>query len=115
MLMVAPIACRPLTCWSTGRRPIAQPPGSRSLSTGAPLLGREGAHGERVDLLAHALAERGVDQLVALHAVAAGEFIGNHERLEMLAVAQHLDVLAGEGGLDRLLDALRRDHQDLSL
>jgi len=28
--MTAPIACRPFTCWSTGRRPIAQPPGSET-------------------------------------------------------------------------------------
>ncbi len=26
----APSACRPLMCWSTGREPIAQPPGSET-------------------------------------------------------------------------------------
>src|SRR5882672_3842066 len=51
-----------------------RPPRMRSLSTGAPFLRGERAHGERVDLLAHALAERGIDQLVALHAVAPGKF-----------------------------------------
>ena len=38
-----------------------------------PLLGRERLHRQRVDLLAHALAERRVDELVALHAALAGE------------------------------------------
>src|SRR2546425_12491445 len=58
-----------------------RPPRMRSLSTGAPLLRRERAHRQRVDLLAHALAERGVDELVALHPAAAGEFGGDDERL----------------------------------
>src|SRR5438128_2491918 len=92
-----------------------RPPRMRSLSTGAPFLRREGAHRQRVDLFAHALAERRIDQLVALHAAAAGEFGGDDERLEMLAVARHLDVLAGEPGRDPLLDAFRRNHQCLSL
>src|SRR5882672_5067039 len=68
-----------------------RPPRMRSLSTGAPFLRSERAHRKRVDLLAHALAERGIDQLVALHAAAAGKFRRNDERLEMLAVARHLD------------------------
>src|SRR3989442_2316064 len=92
-----------------------RPPRMRSLSTGAPLLRRERAHGQRVNLLAHALAERRIDQLVALHAAAAGELGGDDERLEMLTVARHLDVLAGEPGLDSLLYAFRRNHQCLSL
>src|SRR5204863_9561194 len=66
-----------------------RPPRMRSLSTGAPLLRRERAHRERVDLLAHAIAERGVDELVALHPVAAGELLRDDERLEVLAVARH--------------------------
>src|SRR3954469_3860192 len=59
-----------------------RPPRMRSLSTGAELLGRQRAHGKCVDLLAHALAERGIDQLMALHAVAAGELAGDDDRLE---------------------------------
>src|SRR5205807_3767153 len=73
-----------------------RPPWMRSLSTGAPLLRRERAHGQRVDLLAHALAERRIDQLVALHAAAAGEFGGDDERLEMQAAASNNDLLGGE-------------------
>jgi hypothetical protein len=68
-----------------------------------------------VDLLAHAFAERGVDELMALHAVAAGELVRDDQRLEVLPVADHFDVLAGERALDALLDAVRRDHQYLSL
>ena len=65
--------------------------------------------------IANGLAERRMDKLVALHAAAAGEFCEDDERLEMLAVDRHLDVLAGEPGRDPLLDAFRRNHQCLSL
>src|SRR6266446_534411 len=92
-----------------------RPPRMRSLSTGTPLLRRQRAHRERMDLLAHALAERAIDQLVPLHTVAPGEFPRDDERLKVLAVADHFHVLAGEPGFDALLDAFRRDHQYLSL
>src|SRR5258706_16303675 len=49
------------------------PPLILSLSTGFPFPGRERTHRQRVDFLAHALAERRVDELVALHAALAGE------------------------------------------
>src|SRR5678815_3000595 len=220
--MLAPIACRPLTCWSTGRCPMAQPPGSDtrawpvrassgpststearmvftisygasglssfaarsstvsslletctpicdssfamvrtsirrgtfaslsvrsvssaahrigraaffapetrispsrvrppvifSLSTGLlPFLGGQGLHGKRMDLLAHAVAQRGVHQLVTLHAALAGERRRDDDRLEMLPVADHLEVLAREAGRDAGFDAFRVDHQCLSL
>src|SRR5687767_3095818 len=87
----------------------ARPPVILSLSTGLPFLGREGAHGERVDLLAHALAERGVDELVALHAALAGKRGRDHQRLEVLAVADDFHVLAGQAGRDAGLDAFRGD------
>src|SRR5437764_1466543 len=215
--MLAPIACRPLTCWATGRKPMAQPPGSdtlalpqrassgprtrtearivftssygavgsemlracrttcpslprststpmrassfamvetsirrgtrrsasgcevssaahmigsaaffapemrtspcsgpppvmRSLSTALPLRGGQGAHRKRVDLLAHAVAERGVNQLVPLHAATALESRRYDERLEVLAVARDLAVPAGEARLDAGLDALCAHH-----
>src|SRR3990172_782692 len=216
--MVAPIACRPLTCWSTGRWPIAQPPGSetfarpqrassgpststearmvftssygavgsftsaarstmapsagrstatpicerslaivetsisrgtlpsasgwsvssaahmigraeffapetrtspssgrppaiRSLSTGAPLQRGQGAHRERVDLHAHSFAQRRVHQLMALHAALAFKRTRDDQRLEMLPLADHLDMRAGEARLDAALDAFRRDQR----
>ena len=50
------------------------------------------------------------DELVPLYPVAPGEFGRDDERLEMLAVAHDLDMLADEPRLDAPLDALRRDH-----
>src|SRR5262249_50861649 len=76
----------------------------------APFLRREGAHGKRMDLFPHALAERRVYQLVALHAAAAGELRRDHQRLEVLAVADHLEVLAGEPRRDARLHAFHVDH-----
>src|SRR5688572_13366374 len=94
---------------SSGRPPVIL-----SLSTGLPLLRRKRAHGKRVDLLAHALAQRLVDELVALHAAAAGEFARDHERLEVLPVADHLDVLARQPALDARLHAFRSNHVSAS-
>src|SRR5688572_14266760 len=93
-----------------------RPPWMRSLSTRAPLLRGQRAHRQRVDLLAHALAERAVHQLMALHAILARERAGDDERLEMLAVADDFEVLAGNTCRDSLLDAVRGHHiQVLSL
>src|SRR3954470_14891250 len=92
-----------------------RPPRMRSLSTRFPLLRGQRAHRQCVDFLAHALAERCVNELVALDATASGELVGNDQRLKVLAVADHFHVLAGEPGSDARLDALRSDHQYLSL
>src|SRR5690349_6583708 len=92
-----------------------RPPWMRSLSTRFPLLRCERAHRKRMDLLAHALAEHRIDKLVALHAIAARELVGNDQRLEMLAVADHFDVFARKSRGNALLDALGGDHQCLSL
>src|SRR5688572_32617177 len=94
-----------------------RPPLMRSLSTGFPLLRRQGAHRQRMDLLAHALAQRRVHQLVALHVAAAGELARDDQRLEVLPVARYFDMLAGEAAFDARLDAFRCDHgfQCLSL
>ena len=62
-----------------------------------------------MDFLAHAIAQGLVDELVTLHAVAAGELRRHNERLEVLAVADHLHVIAREPGLDSVLHALRSD------
>src|SRR6185436_14133277 len=90
------------------------PPRTSSLSTGAPLLRCQRFHRKRVDFLAHALPERGVDELVALHAAPAFEFLRHDHRLEVLAVAAHLDVLAREPGFDALLHAFSRHHVNLA-
>src|SRR5258706_227175 len=81
------------------------PPRTSSLSIGAPFLRRERLHRQRVDFLAHAIAQGRVDQLVALHAAPAFELARNDDRLEMLAIAGHFDVLAREPGLDASLHA----------
>ena len=49
-----------------------------------------------MDFLAHALAERRVNQLMALHAAPSRELAGHDQRLEMLSVADHFHMLAGE-------------------
>ena len=66
-----------------------------------------------MDFLAHAVAERGIDQLVTLHAALAGKVAANDEGLEVLAIADHLEVLASEPGLDSRLDAFRSYHLSL--
>src|SRR5689334_20769063 len=82
----------------------------RPSSARCPFLGGKGLHRQRVDLLAHALAERRVHQLVALHATEPREFGAHDDRLEMRAVAAHLEVRAREAGADRGLDGARFDH-----
>src|SRR6266481_5895894 len=91
-----------------------RPPVMRSLSTRFPLLRRQRAHRQRVDFLAHALAERRVDQLMALHAAPSRELAGHDQRLEMLAVADHFHMLAGEPRRDSRLHAFRRHHFNTS-
>src|SRR5712691_9530393 len=87
-----------------------RPPVMRSLSTRSPLLGRQRTHRQRMDFLAHALAERRVDQLMALHAAPSHELAGHDQRLEMLSVAGHFHMLAGESRRDPRLHAFRRHH-----
>src|SRR4029079_380626 len=89
------------------------PPRTSSLSTGAPLLRRDSLHRQCVDFLAHALAQCGIDELVTLHAAPALEFLRHDHRLEMLSVADHLDVLAREAGLDSCFDAFSGYHVTL--
>jgi len=60
-----------------------------------------------VNFFAHAIAQCAIDQLVPLHAALAGELAGDHDGLEMLAVADHFHVLAGEAGFDAAFDAVR--------
>src|SRR5687768_5175973 len=83
----------------------ATPPSIRSLSTLAagarPLFGRQRLHRERVDLLAHALAERAVHELMLPHARQSTEARAHDDRLEMMSVAGDFDVVA----LEALLDA----------
>ena len=77
-----------------------------SLSTRR-FLGGERLHRQRVDLLAHALAERRIHELVALHPALAAERLADDERLEMLSVARDAHLAALQPFLDVALDLLR--------
>src|SRR5262245_35679675 len=87
------------------------PPSMTSLSTLRPVLGGVGLHGKRVDLARHAAAERRVHQLVLLNARLPAECGAHDHRLEMMAVAPHLHVLAGEPFPYPALDLSRIDHE----
>ena len=47
-----------------------------------------------MDFLAHTLAQRGIDELVPLHAALALEGTTDDQRLEMLAIAGNAQLLA---------------------
>ena len=64
---------------------------------GGPLGGRQRLHRQRVDLLAHSIAERRVDALVAGDAARALELGRDDGGEEVAAVALDLEVLAGAG------------------
>ena len=81
-----------------------------SRTFGSPFLGRIGLHGERVNLRAHAPAQRCVHLLVSLHARPATERGTHDHRLEMVTVALHCHVFAGKAVLDPALDLVRVDH-----
>ena len=84
------------------------PPSMTSLSTlGLPLFRGKGLHRQRVDLLAHAVAEGRVDELVLLDHPLAAEQRAHDDGFEMAAVADHLDVFGLEALLDVLLDEMR--------
>src|SRR5712691_13353286 len=55
------------------------PPWMMSLSIRC-FFGGERAHGQRVNLHAHALPERRIDELMALHAALAAECLAHDER-----------------------------------
>src|SRR6185436_1448152 len=93
------------------------PPWMISLSTkpveklsGSPVLGRQGLHRQRVDFLAHAIPESPVDDLVLLHARFTAEFRTHDHRLEMMAIANHFDVIACEAVPDIGPDLFRGNH-----
>src|SRR6185295_8921293 len=94
--------CIRCLCWGP------RGPGFRSARR--PLFRGIGLHGKRVDLLAHAIAERRIDELVLAHAREAGELRAHDHRLEVRAVAPDLEVGHGEAIADGLLDGAGFDH-----
>src|SRR5689334_8272162 len=84
-------------------------PAILSLSTVAllPLLRCERLHGQRVNLLAHAIAERRIHELMLLDARQARERGRDDDSLEVMAVTAYFDVLAGQPRLERGADRFR--------
>src|SRR5512139_337987 len=85
-----------------------------SMSAAGPVFGRVGLHRQRVDLRVHAGAERVVHQAVLLHHVLAGEGGAYDHRLEMLAVAVQLDVVARQFLGDPAFDVFGGNHARLA-
>src|SRR5437879_3315020 len=85
------------------------PPWMMSLSIPR-FLGGQRAHRQGVDLLTHALAERRIDELMALHAALAAERFAHDERFEVLSVAHDAHRAALQPLLDVALNLLRRHH-----
>jgi hypothetical protein len=87
----------------------ATPPSMISLSTASsarPFFGRQRFHRQRVDFLAHALAQRAVHELVLAHLGQAPELRAHDDRLEVAAVACDFDVIALQSLFDALLDEI---------
>src|ERR1700729_1099255 len=87
-------ACRPVSKvsawpWSGA---LARAKGSAR----RPFLGSERLHRQRMDLRAHAIAQRCIDELVLAHSRQPREARTHDDCLEMGAVALHLDVRALE-------------------
>src|SRR5258706_3940612 len=89
------------------------PPWMMSLSIRR-LFGSERAHRQRMNLPAHALPERRIDELMALHAALAAERFAHDERLEMLSVAHDAYFAALQPLLDIVLNLLRCHHVNAS-
>ncbi len=65
---------------------------------GGPFGRGQGLHRERVDFLAHALAQGGVHPLMAAHTRQAFELGRDDGGVEVLAIALHVQVIAAETG-----------------
>jgi hypothetical protein len=76
------------------------PPLISSLSMRAlalrPIFRGQGLHGQRMDFLAHAIAQRLVYELMALHPGFTTEGFAHDDGFEVLAVPDHFQMLALE-------------------
>jgi hypothetical protein len=61
-----------------------------------PVLRRQCLHRQRMDLLAHAIAKRLVDELMTLHAGLSNECFAHNHGLEVMTIADHFQVLTLE-------------------
>src|SRR2546430_10964162 len=90
------------------------PPWMMSLSIRG-FLGGERAHRQRMNLPGRALAERRIDELMALHPGLAAERFAHDDRLEMLSVAHDAHLAALQPFFDVSLNMLRRNHASASI
>jgi hypothetical protein len=63
-----------------------------------------------MDLLAHAVPQRGIHDLVSLHATLAPKNAAHDDGFEMLPVSCHAQMVARNTRLDVSLQLVRRDH-----
>src|SRR5450830_894225 len=75
----------------------------------------QGFHRQRVDFFAHAVAQRRVDDLVALNQTLAGKLRRNDHGLEVLAIALHFEVGAVEACRQVAMDQFWCGSHDKSL
>src|SRR5690242_19959127 len=92
------------------------PPLINSLSIALPLspfFRSEGLHGQRVNFLAHAIAQHTVYQLVPLHARLAAKRLAHDDGFEVLTIANHLEILTWQLIFDVTLDVFWSNHGSL--
>ena len=75
-----------------------------------PLGRREGLHGQGMDLLPHAITKRQINQLMSCNQALALEGGADNDRLKMVPITVHGNVLTGQALADVLLDVLWSDH-----
>jgi len=66
----------------------------------SPLLWSECTHRKSVDFLAHAIAQRTIDDLVLLYTILVAKLRADNDSLEMVAITNHLDVFARQAFLN---------------
>src|SRR5690242_5090397 len=93
------------------------PPLMTSLSIGSlslrPILGGQGLHGQRVNFLAHAIAERSVHNLMPLHAGFATKRFTYDQGFEVMTIADHFEMLTLQMVFYIAFDVFGSDHGHL--
>jgi len=68
-----------------------------------------------MDLLAHAIAQRGVNELVLPYFGEPRELLAHDHSLKVLPIATDFDMLAIEAGRDGVLDLFGSNHDAMPL
>src|SRR6056297_2661708 len=109
-MRISPCSGTPPVMISLSMREAGRPGGS---APAAPLVGRDGADGKRVDLVAHPFPEAGVDHLVTPERPLPLELRAHDDGLEVgIVVAGHLYPGVGQALFDELRDFLRCNHPE---